>query len=167
MSFRGAGIPRSELSEPSVRGRPDLSRKILSRSHLGYNHEAAHEQSEPGCCCSSGTSDFRMVLTQHLQGVTMPAVRNAVEAERQWRRTIRSKRRRAKITSPTGDAPKGNGDPSTAFVPVIPIEVGREQPKPIQIPSRLGALSLAVGVGMFAKQKANALSSTGPTILNK
>ena len=94
-------------------------------------------------------------------------VRNAVEAERQWRRTIRSKRRRAKITSPTGDAPKGNGDPSTAFVPVIPIEVGREQPKPIQIPSRLGALSLAVGVGMFAKQKANALSSTGPTILNK
>ena len=88
MSFRGAGIPRSELSEPSVRGRPDLSRKILSRSHLGYNHEAAHEQSEPGCCCSSGTSDFRMVLTQHLQGVTMPAVRNAVEAERQWRHLV-------------------------------------------------------------------------------
>jgi hypothetical protein len=88
MPFSGAGNPRSELSDPSVRGRPDLSRKLLSRSHLGYNHEAAHEQSEPSCYHPNGTSDFRMILTQHLQGVTMPAVRNAVEAERQWRQNI-------------------------------------------------------------------------------
>jgi hypothetical protein len=88
MPFSRPGNSRSELSEHSAWGSPDLSCKPLSSRPLGHNHEAPREHSEPGCCCSSGTSDFRMVLTQHLQGVTMPAVRNAVEAERQWRQGV-------------------------------------------------------------------------------
>ena len=110
MPFSGAGNPRSELSDPSVRGRPYLSRKLLSRSHLGYNHEAAHEQSEPSCYHPNGTSDFRMILTQHLQGVTMPAVRNAVEAERQWRHPYLRGIIEWSVPSGTRLKPKGNGD---------------------------------------------------------
>ena len=85
MPLRAAGILRSELLEHSGRGRLDLSQNPLSSNSLDHNHEAPREKSVPACYRSSGTSDFRMILTEQLQGVTMPAVRNAVEAERQWR----------------------------------------------------------------------------------
>jgi hypothetical protein len=85
MSSSGAVIPRSEISLHSQRGRLDLPHNSLSSSRLDHNHEAPREKSEPGCYHSSGTSDFRMILTEQLQGVMMPAVGNAVEAERQWR----------------------------------------------------------------------------------
>ena len=83
MPFSGPSNSRSELSEHPERGRPDLSRNPLSSNHLAYTHEAPCEKPESGSCHPRSTSDFRMILTQHLQGVTMPAVRNAVEAERQ------------------------------------------------------------------------------------
>jgi hypothetical protein len=87
MPFGGAVNPRSAPSEHSPRGRLDLSRNPLSSSRLAHTHEAPRERCEPSCYHSNGTSDFRMVLTEHLQGVTMPAVGNAVEAERQWNAT--------------------------------------------------------------------------------
>ena len=66
-------------------GRPDLSRNPLSHCYLGYIPEAPRDKTKPGYSRPNHTSDFHMVLTKQLQGVTMPAVASGQNAERQWR----------------------------------------------------------------------------------